>query len=137
MECADLARIINSDQVQSKLRAIRTSVKLHDKTKKNPLKNRAMMQKLNPAANAAFKAAAAARPKQHQAKANAAKERKTKAGKAAKVARTQRFNGLAAGLVQSFADADAILETERKAGLIEDESEEEDSDEWPTLCLAC
>merc|ERR1712195_424647 len=48
MECADLARIINSDQVQSKLRAIRTSVRAHDKTKKNPLKNRNMMQKLNP-----------------------------------------------------------------------------------------
>merc|ERR1712160_199032 len=49
MECADLARIINSDQVQSKLRAVRA----HDKTKKNPLKNRSMMQKMNPNANAA------------------------------------------------------------------------------------
>jgi len=43
MACSDLARIINSDQVQSKLREIRTSVRSHDKTKKNPLKNKTMM----------------------------------------------------------------------------------------------
>merc|ERR1719329_760410 len=48
MACADLARIINSDQVQSTLREIRTSVRSHDKTKKNPLKNKQMMQRLNP-----------------------------------------------------------------------------------------
>jgi large subunit ribosomal protein L4e len=48
MTCADLARIINSDQVQSKLRNIKKEVRSHDKTKKNPLKNKAMMQKLNP-----------------------------------------------------------------------------------------
>merc|ERR1712151_994290 len=48
MTCADLARIINSDQVQSKLREIKTSVRTHDKTKKNPLKNKVMMQKINP-----------------------------------------------------------------------------------------
>merc|ERR1712166_677827 len=129
MECADLARIINSDQVQSKLRAIKTSIRAHDKTKKNPLKNRNMMQKLNPAANAAFKAAQADKTKASATRAAALKERRTKAGKAAKVARTQRFNGLSAGLEAAFQDADAILEAERKAGLIEDESEEEESDE--------
>merc|ERR1712086_742755 len=129
MECADLARIINSDQVQSKLRAIRTSVRAHDKTKKNPLNNRAMMQRMNPNAKAAFKAAQADKTKASAARAAALKERRTKAGKAAKVARTQRFNGLAAGLEKSFQDADAVLEAERKAGLIEDESEEEESDE--------
>merc|ERR1712086_184464 len=48
MECADLARIINSDQVQSRLREIKTSARTHDKTKKNPLKNRQMMQKVRP-----------------------------------------------------------------------------------------
>jgi large subunit ribosomal protein L4e len=41
MACADLARIINSDQVQAKLRATRTSVRMHGKTKKNPLTNKA------------------------------------------------------------------------------------------------
>merc|ERR1711935_583048 len=40
MNCADISRIINSDQVQSKLRAQKTSVRSHDKTKKNPLNNK-------------------------------------------------------------------------------------------------
>lgn len=40
MACADLARIINSDQVQSKLRQVRTNLRAHEKTKKNPLKNK-------------------------------------------------------------------------------------------------
>merc|ERR1712078_78508 len=35
MSCADIARIINSDQVQSKLRDVRQNIVLHDKTKKN------------------------------------------------------------------------------------------------------
>jgi len=48
MTCADLSRIINSDQVQSKLRAIRKNEVLHDLKKKNPLKHRALMKKLNP-----------------------------------------------------------------------------------------
>jgi len=48
MACADLARIINSDQVQAKLREVRQSVRVHDKTKKNPLTNKNMMRKLNP-----------------------------------------------------------------------------------------
>merc|ERR1719420_2582192 len=48
MNCADISRIINSDQVQAKLREQRTSVRSHDKTKKNPLKNKGMMLKLNP-----------------------------------------------------------------------------------------
>ena len=48
MTVADLARIINSDQVQSKLRAIRTSQVHHDLRKKNPLKNRKIMKRLNP-----------------------------------------------------------------------------------------
>jgi large subunit ribosomal protein L4e len=48
MACADLARIINSDQVQAKLRDIRHSVRAHDKTRKNPLTNKALMNKLNP-----------------------------------------------------------------------------------------
>lgn len=60
MDCSDLARIINSDQVQSKLQDIKTSVVLHDKAKKNPLKNARLMQKLNPNAANARKAEEAA-----------------------------------------------------------------------------
>jgi len=58
MNVADLARIINSDQVQSKLRMVKGNNKLHNKNKKNPLKNRALMQRLNPAAKQMREAAA-------------------------------------------------------------------------------
>jgi len=129
MECADLARIINSDQVQSKLRAIRTSARAHDKTKKNPLNNRSMMQKMNPNANAAVAKEAAAQKTRIAARAAAIKQSRSKAGQADKKTRTARFNALNAGLVQSFADADAVLEQERKDGLIDESEEEEESDE--------
>jgi len=48
MTVADLARIINSDQVQSKLRAVRKHEVQHQKVKRNPLKSRSIMKKLNP-----------------------------------------------------------------------------------------
>lgn len=48
ISCADLARLINSDQIQEKLRAPKTTEVLHNKNKKNPLKNRTLMQRLNP-----------------------------------------------------------------------------------------
>jgi large subunit ribosomal protein L4e len=129
MECADLARIINSDQVQSRLRAIKTSVGSHDKTKKNPLKNRNMMQKLNPNANAAVKAEAAAQKARITSRAAAIKHARSKAGQVEKRERTAKFNALHTGLVGAFADADAVLEAERKAGLIEESESEEESDE--------
>ena len=48
MACADLARIINSDQVQSKLRAEKKTCVAARSTNKNPLKNKTLMQRLNP-----------------------------------------------------------------------------------------
>lgn len=45
---ADLARIINSNEVQSKLKPARRNVILHDVQKKNPLKNSKFMHRLNP-----------------------------------------------------------------------------------------
>jgi len=48
MTVADLARIINSDQVQSKLRSVRKTEVPHHKVKRNPLKNRSQMKRLNP-----------------------------------------------------------------------------------------
>ena len=48
MTVADLARIINSDQVQSKLRSVKKSEVAHEMVKRNPLKSRAIMKKLNP-----------------------------------------------------------------------------------------
>ena len=45
---ADLARIINSDQVQSVVRNPKQTEMLHESRKRNPLANRAVMHRLNP-----------------------------------------------------------------------------------------
>merc|ERR1719223_1596869 len=50
MSCADLARIINSDQIQGKLRMERVNTDKSSRGKKNPLTNKTAMQRLNPAA---------------------------------------------------------------------------------------
>lgn len=130
VDCADLARIINSDQVQSKLREIRTSVRQHDKTKKNPLKNKTMMQKLNPNYKAECAAALKFEAARKAARAKIVKDKRSKAGKVSKAKRTQRANGLADGLETSFKEAHQIILDEIKDGRIEEsESEEEEDDE--------
>lgn len=48
MSNGDLARIINSNEVQSVVRAAKKNEIIHIKNKKNPLKNAKMMEKLNP-----------------------------------------------------------------------------------------
>lgn len=80
MSCADIARIINSDQVQSKLREVRKNVVLHDK-KKNPLTNKALMQKLNPFAKKKAEMLAKLEKERHAKRAAAVKAKKSKAGK--------------------------------------------------------
>lgn len=45
---ANLARLINSDEIQSVVRPKQKNVVLHDIHKRNPLKNKAIMHKLNP-----------------------------------------------------------------------------------------
>jgi large subunit ribosomal protein L4e len=127
MNCADISRIINSDQVQSKLRAQRTSVRAHDKTKKNPLKNKGMMLRLNPFAKKRAELVAKREADRHTARAAALKAKRSKAGRAAKHTRNVRSQGLDAGLVKSFADADAIIAEEIKQGAYQPgDSEEED-----------
>jgi large subunit ribosomal protein L4e len=130
IDCADLARIINSDQVQSKLRAIKTSVRMHDKTKKNPLKNRNMMQRLNPFSKTARANEIVAAEARKTARAAALKHKRSKAGRAETAVRLSRHNALHDGLVNSFADADAIIAEEIRMGLIDQkDSDEEESDE--------
>ena len=48
MTTGDLARIINSNEIQSVIRPVRKDVVHHDIQKKNPLKNKQLMEKLNP-----------------------------------------------------------------------------------------
>jgi len=125
MNCADISRIINSDQVQSKLRAQRTSVRAHDKTKKNPLKNKSMMLKLNPFAKK--RAELIAKQEADRAKARTA-ALKAKRDRKSKKTRTKRDQALRAGLEQSFKDADAVIAEEIRQGAYQpgDTSEEDD-----------
>jgi len=48
MSNGDLARIINSNEVQSVIRPAKKNVVAHEVQKKNPLKNRKAMERLNP-----------------------------------------------------------------------------------------
>jgi len=48
LQNANIARIINSDEIQSIVRLKRSNVRPHENHKRNPLKNKAMMHKLNP-----------------------------------------------------------------------------------------
>lgn len=129
MTCADIARIINSDQVQSKLRAVRKNIRVHDKAKKNPLKNKALMNKLNPFAKK--KAELLAKLDKERAAKRAAnlKAKKSKAGKASKAKRNQTYAGLQDGLKASFKDAeDIIAEEEKQGNYVPGETDEEEDD---------
>lgn len=48
LSSSDISNLINSDPIQRVLRAKKSNKAIHDKQKKNPLKNKAMMKKLNP-----------------------------------------------------------------------------------------
>lgn len=130
MDCADIARIINSDNVQNALREIRTSVRVHDKTRHNPLKNRSMMQKLNPYAKQAQALNKMSTEQRKKDRAASIKAKRSKAGSKDKATRNARFNGLANGLEEAFVEAHDIILEEIRMGKIESsDEEEEDSDE--------
>lgn len=48
MSNSDLTRLINSDEVQAKVKPVGKSVRAHNRQKKNPLKNFGVMVRLNP-----------------------------------------------------------------------------------------
>merc|ERR1712226_1836552 len=98
MTCADLARIINSDQIQSKLRMQKVSTQQTSKGKKNPLKNKVMMQKLNPASKALRAAEATAVEARRKARAAALVQKRSKAGRKEKAKRSARQGALLEGL---------------------------------------
>lgn len=124
MAVADLARIINSDQVQSKLRGIRTSAVARHTTNKNPLKNRTLMQKLNPYSKAQRAAEAKAVEARKVARKAALKQKHSKVGRKEKVVRNKRFNTLHSELEASFAAAKKVVDDEIKAGLFNPNADE-------------
>jgi large subunit ribosomal protein L4e len=124
MTCADLARIINSDQVQAKLRAVRTSSPLHI-AKKNPLTNRVLMNRLNPFDKVRR---ATEQKAQETASANHKKNKKAegKKHKKEKATRSKKFNGIWAAQAESFEAAEAAFQ---RIGADAESSEEEEEDE--------
>ena len=125
MTCADLARIINSDQVQSKLRAIKTHEKAHDRTRKNPLKNRGLMSRLNPFDAKRRDAQKKQEEERHKKRVATIKETR-KAVKKAKKVRRQAWNALSGGLQESFRQAEEQWNKDEHEGQEESEGEEED-----------
>merc|ERR1712032_1141544 len=97
-------------------REVKTSIRSHDKTKKNPLKNKAMMQKLNPYSKTARELEKKATTARIDARKKALAKKFSKAGRAEKAKRTKRFNMLNENLEESFRDAQKIIEDEIKAG---------------------
>jgi len=129
MNCADIARIINSDQVQTKLREVRKSIRAHDKAKKNPLVNKAMMNKLNPFAKKQAELLKKAEADRKVKRAAAIKAKKSKAGKKSKAERTKGYHELQNGLKASFKAAeDLIAEEERQGNYVPGDTEEEDDE---------
>jgi large subunit ribosomal protein L4e len=127
MTCADLSRIINSDQVQSKLRAVRKSTHVHDLQKKNPLTNRALMKKLNPFHQIRREAERLAQEARHKKRVAGAKaHRKDKATKAGKKTRNANFKGLMAGLTDKYAALDKEIADENALDIMAQESEDDE-----------
>lgn len=132
MSCADLARIINSDQIQSKLNALKKCPDVSSKGKKNPLKNQVQMQRMNPASKSLRAAEEKALTARKAVRAKALKEKRSKAGRKDKAARSLRQRGLDEGLEESFKAAHQAILDEIKAGLLNaggDTEEEEEDDQ--------
>lgn len=122
--CADLARLINSDQVQSKLRDVKTSEKLHTKQKKNPLKNAALMKRLNPFDAQRKDLEKKAREERQSKRAATLKARRKTSG-----ARRAAHTKLTGALLDSFKEADDAWAADRALdGEIESSDEEEDDE---------
>jgi large subunit ribosomal protein L4e len=129
MTVADLARIINSDSVQSKLRQVRTNRPLHSQTRKNPLKNRTLMKKLNPY-DAVRREAQRKNQQERQNKraAEIKKRRKDKVSKAARKQRKELDRKLGSDLLASYKYAEDVIARDEALDRMEDKEEEEDKE---------
>jgi len=104
-------------------------VRIHDKTKKNPLTNKAMMNKVNPFAGQQRKLMQAQEEKRKVARKAAIKAKQSKAERHKKAKRTKLDQERHAGLVKSFKDAeDFIAEEERQGNYMPGDTEEEDDE---------
>jgi len=124
MSCADLSRIINSDQVQKALRLPKKNTVAH-MHKKNPLKNRALMRRLNPFADKQKEIEKKQLAERQANRAKKLKEKRKGASRKAKNERKKVMTGIMDGLQDSFKKAEEAM---RKFEL-QAEEEEEDEDE--------
>jgi uncharacterized protein YdaU (DUF1376 family) len=104
-------------------------VRVHDKTKKNPLNNKAIMNRLNPFAAQAAKLNQQRETERHNARAAAIKAKRSKAGRAEKTGRSKEYQRLQGELEASYAAAQNVLDEEEKAGnYVPGDTSEEDED---------
>jgi len=109
---------------------VRHTTRAHDKTKKNPLKNAAIMNRLNPFAAKKVEILAKLEASRQAKKAANLKAKRSKAGKKGKLMRTTKYEELQTGLRSSFKDAEAIIEADERAGNYQPgDSDDEDEEE--------
>lgn len=116
MENADIARIINSDEVQKVVKEKLDAPQRYGR-KKNPLKNKDVMEAVNPGSTDARKERAAAHTK---------KAKKAKKDKALKVASKKYYADLMGAFEAAKAKADAEAAAAKK---LKEGGDEEDGDE--------
>jgi len=126
MTVADLARIINSDAVQSKLRQIKSNKPLHYKQKVNPLKNKAAMKRLNPFDARRREVEQKMMADRHQKRmAEIKARRKNKDYKKAKKARKDLDKKNQQDLQGSYKAAEQVIARDEALDRMEDEEEED------------
>jgi len=128
MSCADLARIINSDEIQKVLRApMIADAQQWNKKKINPLTNKALMKKLNPFDAKRKEIVKKLSDDRHKARLAKLKT-KRKDGRKDKNASRKTFNTVAAGLQDSFILAQKKLDDDFKAAFGEEEQVDQEED---------
>ena len=124
MACADLARVINSDLVQSKLRPVTKNEVIHDKNKKNPLKNKAIMKRLNPYEEKRKALIKAEQEKKNKNKAATLKQKRK--DKKSKQRRNKIYKDLQDGLLNSYKIAENRLKAQENLDRMDSDVEEDE-----------
>jgi len=108
------------------LRQVRKSEVHHDKGKKNPLRNRALMKRLNPFNEKRQEAEKKLQEERHKKRVATLKGlRKTKEHKAAKKGRNAAWKVLQDGLTHSYKEAKDALADEEALDLMQSSEDEE------------
>ena len=96
----------------------------HDLTKRNPLKNDVLMKRLNPFNEKRRAAQKKADEERNKKRAQVLKAKRK--DKKAKQGRTDKYNELQKGLLQSYKDAEDVLQKEADLDLEKKDSDDDD-----------